>query len=181
MTLSHAQKNAEGLLAWLTPFARRIEVAGSIRRRRPAPNDIDLVINPNTRTHTDLLGDVCGVENLAQAEIVRRAQAEGWTITRGADDGGAYLCLLAGKVQVDVWFTDEERFGTVLLCRTGSKDHNIWLAGRAKLRGGHWHPHTGLDLRGRVHARTEAEIYEALDLPFIDPVQRESAFFRTLA
>lgn len=40
----------------------------------------------------------------------------------------------ADEKQVDIWYTDALRFGTVWLCRTGSKEYNIWLA-NAALKG----------------------------------------------
>jgi DNA polymerase/3'-5' exonuclease PolX len=72
-------------------------------------------------------------------------------------------------VQVDFYWARQESFGTYWMCRTGSREHNIWLAEIAKEAGGKWHPYVGLHLNHRVIAQTEADIYGALDLPFLDP------------
>jgi DNA polymerase (family 10) len=83
---------------------------------------------------------------------------------------------------VDIWCANEHNFATRQLCRTGSKEHNIWIAERAKDLGGDWQPYKGLTLRsGFVSATTEAQIYEALNLPFIPPEQRESGQFESFA
>jgi DNA polymerase/3'-5' exonuclease PolX len=65
-------------------------------------------------------------------------------------------------------------FATRMLCRTGSKEHNIWLAQRAQDRGGHWNPYEGLKLHGKlVKAEIEEDIYRALGVPWIEPKNRE--------
>ena len=46
MKLKQAQEIAEALKAELTPFCERIEIGGSIRRKKPEPNDIELVCIP---------------------------------------------------------------------------------------------------------------------------------------
>src|SRR5438067_863907 len=119
MTLAAAQKNAERLLAWLGPFAVRLEIAGSVRRRRPAPDDLDVVCIPKCRIGRDLLGEIDESVNMVRQEIGRRITAEKlpWIITKGGETDGDYLVLRAGLVQVDLWFTTIERWGTVLLCR----------------------------------------------------------------
>jgi DNA polymerase/3'-5' exonuclease PolX len=43
MELQQAQKIASQVIQTLKPFCERIEVAGSIRRKRPFVHDIDLV------------------------------------------------------------------------------------------------------------------------------------------
>src|SRR5205823_12049549 len=47
LPLAQAEKHAAKILAELAPFCERIEIAGSIRRRRPTVNDIDFVALPH--------------------------------------------------------------------------------------------------------------------------------------
>lgn len=171
MTLSFAERCAVRLVEWLSPKSERLEVAGSVRRRRPQVGDIDLVCVPKIDRSTDLFGAQLAVRNLAADEVRRRCKEEGWTIR---SDGEHYMVWDARGVQVDLWFATPERIGTLLLCRTGSKEHNIWLAERAIAFGGKWNPHHGLYLPGRARvADCEGAIYDALALPLIAPEDRE--------
>lgn len=170
MTLAYANRCAERIMTWLTPHCDRIQAAGSIRRGRPTVNDIDMVAVPKTWQTYDLLGDKLTEGNSTAFEIQRRCLAEGWTIIKSGDQ---FISWSARGLQVDLWFCTQLTWGTVLLCRTGSKEHNIWLAQQALARGGHWNPHHGLFLRGEMVTATEAAIYAALGLEYIEPSQRE--------
>ena len=174
-TLHFANACAERLLAWLTPHCERIEVAGSIRRKCQDIGDVDFVCIPKMQAMADLLGNPETPKNLTAHEIKRRCLAEAWPIIKA---GPTYLVFEGGGVQVDLWFCDEGNWGSVLMCRTGSKSHNIWIAGIAKNRGGHWHPHCGLQLPGRrtTIAKTETDIYSAIGVDFIPPEARDRHF-----
>ena len=173
MTLDYARRCAEKLLAWLAPHCWKICVAGSVRRERPSPNDIDMVVIPRIFVSHDLLGAEHCRENLAVREISERCLRDHWTILKL---GGDYVSFIAGKVQVDIWFATPETWGTVLLCRTGSKEHNIWLARVAQNRQGHWNPHQGLRINGHTYSETEEGIYRELGIPYIEPAKREQQF-----
>jgi DNA polymerase (family X) len=177
MNLVYGQKCAERLITWLLPFAEKIAVAGSIRRGRPEVGDVDLVAIPRTELDRDLLGNVTATRNLMAVEVKRRAAEEGWTVEK---DGESYLVWQAKAVQVDLWFCTRKTWGTVLMCRTGSKEHNIWLAQRAQARGGHWNPHHGLTVGRAFMAEEENDIYLGLGLEFIQPVDREMEKLRRI-
>jgi DNA polymerase (family 10) len=173
LPLDYARRCAERLTAWLTPFTERLEVAGSIRRKLPTCGDIDLVAIPRTAPQHDLIGDVMNTRNLMAEEIRRTCRDKGWLQVK---DGENYVVFEANGIQVDIWFGTAATFGSLLMCRTGSKDHNIWLASAAGKRGGHWNPHHGLRLHGKVHGATEEEIYSALGVPYLVPEARNHSF-----
>ena len=127
-----------------------------------------------------MLGAESARRNLLWEEIARRLPSEpAWTLDRGGKSSDGQCTFTARGVQVDIWTASPATWGTVLLCRTGSKEHNIWLAERAKRTGGHWQPHEGLTLAGeRQPADTEEAVYAALGLPFIEPRKREAEFLR---
>lgn len=171
MTLVYAQRCADRLLDWLMPYCELVRVAGSIRRGRPEPNDIDLVAIPKIDFERDLLGQPVRTRNLAENAIRMRAGEEHWELGKC---GPQYMVWVAKGVQVDLWFATPGTWGTLLLCRTGSKEHNIWLAQRAKVAGGHWNPHHGLTIHGGTVGAMEVDIYEALGLQYIEPENREA-------
>lgn len=170
MNLAFARKCADRLVARLQPACERIEIAGSIRRRRPQCGDIDLVIVPKLKPVHDLFGNVVANTNLAVLEIKKV-----FTELKGllVKDGDNYMVIESSGIQVDIWFGTAETFGTLWMCRTGSKAHNIWLATGAAKRGGHWNPHQGLRVAGKTWSRTEEEIYAAIGVPFLPPEARD--------
>jgi DNA polymerase/3'-5' exonuclease PolX len=143
MNLATTQKLAEKILAELTPYCDQIEIAGSIRRRRPNPNDIDLVCLPKPG-------------NLI--ELQSRFHARCKVLSEGVENA---MYLLGNGVQLDVFFAHHEardifgevqahaNFGTLLLCRTGSAQHNIWLIGQAKHKDLYWKPYASPPQRRR--------------------------------
>lgn len=152
--LGRAQRIAQEVVKRLSPYCQRIEVAGSIRRKKPRVNDIDLVLLPNDlwNLHREIMG-------LGQVRM------SGNKITR----------VIADNTQVDIYIANEQTWATLLLIRTGSAENNIRLATLAKKRG--WHlaaSGDGLfDEKGeRIAGDTEESIYQALGLPYQEPEER---------
>ena len=167
MNLATADKYAEKIRSELAPMCEKIAVAGSIRRRRPEPGDIDIVALPRS-----------GQRDAIRARCLQSGPAV-------MMDGEEQLIFrLANGVQVDIYFATWPRndlfrrnagtWGTRLLCRTGSRTFNIWLAGRAKRMHMHWNPYWGIYRAGIcLAAETEQEIFKLLELDFIKPEDRE--------
>jgi DNA polymerase/3'-5' exonuclease PolX len=167
MTLAAAQSLAEKIAAEITPFCDRLEIAGSIRRRRAHCGDIDIVCIPK---------GLVGREGLL-ARCSRSA--------RRVKEGEQYVVFeLANGFQLDLWFahagagdlltTTPSNWGVLLLARTGSAAHNIYIAERARQQGLHFNPHRGITRRGELIAsEEEADIFAALKLDVIRPEDRE--------
>jgi DNA polymerase/3'-5' exonuclease PolX len=51
MKLQQAETISKNFLSEIKEFCERIEIAGSIRRRKPEVNDIDIVLIPRQREH----------------------------------------------------------------------------------------------------------------------------------
>ena len=166
MTLDLGQRYAEKIIAELSPMCERIEVAGSIRRQRPQVGDIDLVILPKPGQ---------------QRAIRTRCLASGPVVL--ADGKQNVRIKLTTGVQVELYFAihgDGDFFrkqpctwGTLLLCRTGSKEFNIWFARCALAAGWHWNPYFGLWRSGHGIAAEEPDLFKALALDYIEPEARE--------
>jgi DNA polymerase/3'-5' exonuclease PolX len=197
VNLATAQRYAEQIVPWLAPYCDRIEVVGSIRRRRPVCNDVDLVVVPKLTTETRQV-DMFTTENVVTSNLLqfliayvnggngqwlgREETAQIVPIRKDPKpDARNLLLTLRSGVQLDIFCATDSTWATLKLCRTGSKEHNIWLAHRAIDHGGHWNPYKGLTLAdGLVHAICEEDIYTALKLPFIAPEQRELHLLRNL-
>lgn len=167
MKLHAAYSLAEKIKTILVPYCDRVEIAGSIRRARSEPNDIDFVCLPKA-------GDLITLK-----ERIR-------TKTRVTTDGDKQMTVkMKDGTQIDFFFAHHPtrdllqpipgNFGTILLIRTGSTAHNIFLIETAKRLGLELRPSVGvLDEDGRIIAsETEEEIFKALGLEFVPPAYRE--------
>lgn len=198
LPLATAQTYARKICDWLQPYAHRLVVAGSIRRERPHVADIDIVCIPKATEHKDMFGAVLSRENHLWTFLKKYVQGRASVsplpgdqpvgILSGGETEGKQLILQLPRCQLDLWFADERTLATRLLCRTGSKEHNIWLAQRAEARHFHWNPYEGLKYIGRsgeehlendyLDLRYEEDIYHKLGLPMIAPADRELPWLR---
>ena len=160
LLLHDADALVAGLVASLTRVSgvRRIEPAGSLRRRRPTIGDLDLLAAvDDAPTLIAALDRMTGVDRILSA---------------GTDKSSV---VLREGPQVDLMVCPPAAWGTHLVHFTGSKEHNVALRGRALARG------LSLSEKGfkvvetgeLLLAAEEADVYERLDLPWIPPELRE--------
>lgn len=157
------------------PGVVQAEIAGSLRRGRETIGDVDLV---------------CAIGPRAKGANVAAAFVAFPEIERILGQGETKASVVtAGGIQVDLRIVPAECFGAALLYFTGSKDHNVKLRGRAQDRGmtlNEWglyrleeyekaEKETGKPPNlTAVAGKTEAEVYEALGLDYIEPELREN-------
>jgi DNA polymerase (family 10) len=138
------------------PGVSKALTAGSLRRRRDTVGDLDLVVAAtpaNTVTH-----------RFAQTEDVASVIAKG--PTRAS-------IMLTNGLQIDLRVVAPASFGAALLYFTGSKAHNIALRRRAQDAGLKLNEYGLFRARRSIAGKTEASVYKALGLPFIEPELRE--------
>jgi DNA polymerase (family 10) len=134
----------------------RAEVCGSYRRRADTVGDLDIVFASNDP------GPVL-------ADFAQRPEVEE-VLGRGETKASVRI---GGGVQCDLRGVAPEQFAFALNYFTGSKAHNIALRRRAIERGLKLSEYGLEGPKGHVACRDEAEIYKALDLPYIPPELRE--------
>jgi DNA polymerase (family 10) len=154
MELAYAQKLAQDIVEQIRPHCERIEVAGSIRRKKSEVRDIDIVLIPKPLLWHRIIATL---QRKMEAEVVKR--------------GDNIAQLTIKDVNVDLYVATPETWGGLLLIRTGSAGHNIRLSKRA-LSMGLKLTHSGLTKDGKIIASTEKEIFEALSLNYIEPEER---------
>lgn len=154
MELEKAKAIAEEVKAKLVPFCQRLEIAGSIRRGRPFPKDIDIVCIPSNQGQFIYALQQMGKIKIGGQKLIR--------------------CELP-QIVLDIYAATPETWATLLLIRTGSAKHNIMMCSRAKRMGMHLHADgTGLTRNGnRVAGETEESIFATLQLPYKQPKERE--------
>lgn len=171
-----ADAAAKNICALLNECCDRIDIAGSIRRKRRVIHDVDLIAIPrSTRSApTTLFGDTVEVSLLA--ELITRMSQQGMVkiIKRGEKYQRLEFTNL--QIPVDLYLASEATWSTLLLIRTGSKEHNIYLCSRARDLGMQLKADgSGLLKNGRPFANdSEESIFRALDLDFVPPEKRET-------
>jgi DNA polymerase (family 10) len=134
----------------------RVDVAGSIRRRRESVGD----------------ADVLAVTRRPAAAIAAFAALDGVARVLARGDTKCSVRLESG-LQVDLRVVPGASLGAALLYFTGSKAHNVALrqiAIKKKLKLNEYGLFSGTRA---VAGKTEAEIYDRLGLAFVPPELRE--------
>ena len=138
---------------------RRLEVAGSLRRRRPTIGDLDLLAAVD-----DPPAVIAALDGLREVDKV---------IAAGTDKSS--ILLAESGLRVDLMVCPPEAWGTHLVHFTGSKEHNIAIRGMALDRG--WSlSEKGwkvIDTGELLLDAEEADVYERLGMPWIPPEMRE--------
>lgn len=157
--LAEAQPLAEVILADLrkSPAVTNAEVAGSFRRRRETVGDLDVLV-----TAADSAGPM---DLLATHPLVEKVLARGETKQR---------VRLKTGIEMDLRVVPDESYGAALLYFTGSKAHNIVLRRRAQERNLKINEYGVFRGEKSIAGRTEEEMYQAVDLPWIPPELREN-------
>lgn len=140
------------------PGVRRAELAGSARRWRDTVGDLDfLVATEDAQAVTSFFTCMPVVD-----EILAQGEKKCSVLHRGG-------------FQMDLRVVRPEEFAPAWLYFTGSKEHNIRLQGLAQEKGYKLNEYGLFPLSEErlLPAETEADLYRALGLSFIEPELRE--------
>lgn len=157
--LGEAEQVAAPLIAYLDELdeVRKIEVAGSYRRRKETVGDLDiLVASANSKPV---------MERFTRHPEVAKVVSQGKT--------RATVFLKSG-LQVDLRVVKLASFGAALHYFTGSKAHNVAIRRMAvekNLKVNEYGVYRG---RKRIAGKTETEVFEQVELPWIPPELREN-------
>jgi DNA polymerase/3'-5' exonuclease PolX len=167
MRLEQAERIAERVKAELTPHCERIEIAGSIRRRKPEVGDIEIVCIPAV-VRGGLFGDL-----VERSPGVCRV-VDQWRAIKGKASGKYTQRELPDEIKLDVFTATVENWGLIVAIRTGSADysHNVLAAGWVR-RG--YVSKDGMLHRGDepVVVREERDLFELIPVPWVEPERRD--------
>ncbi len=153
LSLIEALRTAPGII--------RIELCGSLRRRRETIKDIDILISSDhPEPIMERFVSLPGVE-----QIIGHGETKSSVIVR---DGGRVL------MNADLRIVRDDQFPFALNYFTGSKEHNIAMRVRAQEYGLKLNEYELAGPDRRVSCRDEADLYKALDLIYIEPELREN-------
>lgn len=180
--LAQAEPIARELAAQLAPACERIEIAGSIRRRRPDVGDIEIVYVPRWQNdvpdpadffrHTSVNLADAAIEALERSGVLGRR-----TNTLGREMFGErnkLMVHLASGMPVDLFATTEDCWWNYLVCRTGGAENNVRIAVAARRRGCKWTPCGSgfLTPQGMAPMHSEEEVFVFAGLPWLPPESR---------
>jgi DNA polymerase (family 10) len=151
----------EGVAA--APGVKRIELCGSIRRRKETIKDIDILVSSDD---PDPVMD-------------RFVALPGVVKVTGRGDTKASVVVNAGStahplhINADLRIVSDEQYPFALHYFTGSKEHGIAMRVRAQKYGLKLNEYALGGPDRSVPCKTEADIFGALDLAYIPPELRE--------
>ncbi len=175
---------ATELVRLLADACERIEIAGSIRRRKGEVHDIEIVAIPRIerRLVTNLLWDEERDEEVlserlfaARPDLAPRPveiHRKDGTVETGRRMGDAYKALVYRGMPVDLFITTAEQWGCIFALRTGPGDWNTRLVTDCKRWFRRVEDGRVLHLGKVVPTPEEADFFRALGVPWLDPWDR---------
>jgi DNA polymerase/3'-5' exonuclease PolX len=175
---SFARYIAETFINDIKDTCEQIEIVGSLRRQKYAVNDIDIIVIPKFIQEDDetLFGEPVQT-NLLDRRLSQFCFKGTLSLEANGPKIKRFIKSVDGEdVPIDIYISNKDTWWTLMLIRTGSKNHNIMLAKRAiemhmqlKADG------TGLLSPGGsiIPIGSEEHIFEHLNLPYRIPEDRD--------
>jgi len=161
MTIENALPIAEQVKSLLSPHCERIEIAGSIRRRRPEVKDIEIVAIPKPYE--------IGLFESGIATVVNR-----WEKVRGELPCKYTQRILPEGIALDLFFATPENWGLIYAIRTGSADYSHRILASGWVRAGYKSVDGMLTRNGRTTSvREEGDLFRIIGVPFVEPEHRQ--------
>lgn len=156
-----AEAQAESIAAILRalPQVVRLEVAGSLRRRKEVVGDIDIV------------GSVARLEDRKPVMEVMLAHPLVQSVT-GSGETKTSVVLRSG-IALDLRLVTDDEFPYLLHHFTGSKEHNVALRSRAHAQGIKINEYGIFRDDQLIPCADEHEFYAAFEMAYIEPEMRE--------
>jgi DNA polymerase (family 10) len=133
-----------------------LEVAGSYRRRNETVGDIDILAT--TDEGSSIMDDFVAYPDARDVLVAGHTKSS---------------IRLESGLQVDLRLVDRESYGAAMVYFTGSKAHNIVIRGISRERGIKINEYGVFKGDELIAGQTEEDVYESIDLPWIEPELRE--------
>lgn len=182
MQLANAEKLAQKVIETMRPYCERVEVAGSIRRGKSEPKDIEIVAIPKRGEPVDMFDE--HPRNLLYdwAQQIER-QDKIWWIKPGTHEVLRWPLrperkywrgwLVKAEIKLDLFLSTPETWGATYLIRTGSAEFNAQMFTRGHLFGYQFINCELHDSVGNVIGTPKEEtIFDLFQTPFVPPQER---------
>lgn len=171
MILSEAEAIARRCVETLRPYCDRIEIAGSIRRRKPEPGDIEIVAIPNGYELRDMLEEV--VETGRDPRFAPAVESLG-TVLKGNPHSGRFIQVaLPEGITLDLFLATPENWGLIFAMRTGPAEysHRVLACGWV-MKGYHSIDGMLCTVGHKVPVHEEEDLFNLIGVPWIPPEDR---------
>lgn len=158
----------------------RLICAGSLRRRKLAVGDVEILYIPKFATVPDGLFDKkvvnlvdVALEEMLKAGILAKRKNVNGSVMWG--DKNKLAVHVASGIPVDFFAATEENWFNYLVCRTGGAENNMAIASAAQSKGWKWNPYGAgfTDDRGQlVPVKSERDVFDLVGLPYREPWER---------
>lgn len=191
MLLKDAMDIAMPIWESLKPVCDIRKIAGSIRREKPEPKDIEIVCLPKFVVLKDMFG---WDEGTIRDPLFHKIVSELGTIIKGKTDGKYMQIELPQGINLDLFMPDEANFWRIMAIRTGPSDYsqNVlavgwrkmgWVGSDVGLRKEEDCENVGtkekakwkcVKLDGELPPKWESEkhFYQWLQVPYLEPKHR---------
>lgn len=172
VSLKEAEHIASEFIGMICDDCELIEVAGSIRRKRPTVGDIEIVCIPLELKRIDLFGEITSMGRVLDDVL------EEFELKR-IKDGKLYKQIIFKDNQIDLFITTPEKWGVIFTIRTGSADFSHRLVTKKKYGGlmpSNMRVKEGRLYRGGTLIETPSEksLFDAIGLKYVEPEGRFS-------
>jgi DNA polymerase/3'-5' exonuclease PolX len=177
---AEALKVAKQMCVSLVDISDRLVVAGSLRRRKLAVGDVEILYVSKLVSQTVDFFTTASVPavDLMLADLIGKGIIARRKNVNGSEMWGAKNKLavhVASGIPVDFFAATEANWFNYLVCRTGGAENNTLIASAAQAKGWKWNPYGAgfTDDQGRlVPVRSEREVFELVGLPYQEPWER---------
>ena len=154
MKYDQALQIAERVKRELEPHCQRIEIAGSIRRKKQEVKDIEIVAISNNRFQLGLIVDK-------------------WKKIKG-NVGGKYLQReLPEGIKLDLFFATERNFGLILAIRTGSAEYSHHVLATGWVKNGFKSIDGMLTKNNQeIEVKEEIDLFNLINVKYTEPEKR---------
>jgi DNA polymerase (family 10) len=175
--LEAAQVIAEGAVHYLRPYCERIEIGGSIRRKKKTVGDIEIVAIPKVKKALDLFGQPTGEEELMISQGIDDANTREWFWLKTISMGHRYWKLANARNQnfpIDLFLVrPPAQWGPIFALRTGSADFSKRLMTALRARGYRSEDGRILDKKDNlIDCPEEQDVFEVAGMRWIVPESR---------
>lgn len=156
MEYNKALQIAERIKRELEPHCEKVEIAGSLRRKKSEVNDIEIVAIPKPNR-----------EGLIKT-------VNKWEKVKGEATGKYTQRILPDNIKLDLFFADKENWGAIFLIRTGDWEFSKKFMGTVMPKNKYKQKDGYVWKNGLiVPIYDEEDLFRLMNIPFIEPEKRD--------
>lgn len=160
MIYAEAYKIATEVLEQLKPFCYRVEIGGSIRRKKPEVKDVEIIAIP-------MVYDT-GLFESGIATVVNK-----WEKVKGELEWGKCKYtqrILPSGIKLDLFFATPTNFGLIYAIRTGSAEYSHQVLANGWVKRGYKSEDGMLMKNGmKIDIPEEQDLFNRIGLPYVEP------------